>query len=112
MSVDELRALLRDGADPVILDVRSLDGAALDPRRIPGAVPVDLRELDALAATLPRDREIVVYCACPTEASAARAAVTLARLGVPRARPLAGGLDAWFDTVTVETVAAAAHVAR
>ena len=45
---------------------------------------------------MPRDRDIILYCACPNEASAARVAKTLIDNGFVRARPLLGGLDAWL----------------
>jgi len=80
---------------PVVIDVRSRANADIDPRRIPGALLVELAEVPAHAERLPRDREIVLYCNCPNEASAARAARVLAGLGVTRVRPLAGGLEAW-----------------
>ena len=44
---------------------------------------------------LPRDRELVLYCTCPNEASAAQAAKLLQNHGFSRVRPLHGGLDAW-----------------
>jgi rhodanese-related sulfurtransferase len=47
------------------------------------------------ATELPRDRDIILYCNCPNEASAARAARLLAEQGLARVRPLAGGIDAW-----------------
>src|SRR2546426_6492307 len=40
-------------------------------------------------------REVVLYCACPNEASAAYAAKKLLDRGYVRVRPLLGGLDAW-----------------
>jgi rhodanese-related sulfurtransferase len=40
--------------------------------------------------------EVVVYCACPNEVSAARLALRLKGLGVRRVRPLSGGIDAWL----------------
>jgi rhodanese-related sulfurtransferase len=46
-------------------------------------------------ADLPRDRDIVVYCTCPNEASAARVAKILINHGFKKVRPLHGGLDAW-----------------
>jgi len=46
---------------------------------------------------LPHDRDIVLYCNCPNEASAATAARLLASHGFTRVRPLAGGLEAWID---------------
>ena len=57
---------------------------------------LDLEEIDARAHEFPSDRDIVLYCACPNEASARRAAQILHAHGYRRARPLAGGLDAWI----------------
>ncbi len=95
ISVAELSDLMAGDPTPVVIDVRSPASAQLDPRRIPGAVLVALDAMGAHAPTLPRDREIVLYCNCPHEASAAHAARVLAGLGVTRVRPLAGGLDEW-----------------
>ena len=77
---DELFAQLERGEAPVILDVRSVAALQLDPRQLPGALCVDLADLRSQAASLPRNRDIVVYCNCPNEASAAMAAVV--RIGV------------------------------
>jgi len=41
------------------------------------------------------DREVVVYCACPHEATAAKVAMQLRSHGLRRVRPLVGGMDAW-----------------
>lgn len=96
ITVDELRMLMdADDAHPLVIDVRSGTAGQLDPRRIPGAQPVALPDIVAHAARLPRDRDIVLYCNCPNEASAAVAAQKLAGKGFTRVRPLAGGLEAW-----------------
>ncbi|WP_051181266.1 DedA family protein/thiosulfate sulfurtransferase GlpE [Thermithiobacillus tepidarius DSM 3134] len=97
ISVDELQRLLQQGAEPVILDVRSAGARKLDPRRIPGALAVDPAALDDALAQLSPAREVVLYCTCPNEASAARVARALMDRGIQRVRPLAGGLDAWFN---------------
>jgi rhodanese-related sulfurtransferase len=96
ISVDELRALLQNGRAPVIIDVRASASVQMDPRQIPGALTVELARVEMLARQLPSGQEIVLYCNCPNEASAARAAVLIAQGGARYARPLAGGLDAWF----------------
>jgi 3-mercaptopyruvate sulfurtransferase SseA len=44
---------------------------------------------------LPRDRDIIVYCACPNEVSSASLALQLHRRGFTRVRPLQGGIEAW-----------------
>lgn len=95
ISVDELRGLIEAGADPVILDVRSAAARQIDGRRIPGARPVDLETPEAQLLGVPKASEIVVYCSCPSEASAARVARLLMDHGFKRVRPLAGGIDAW-----------------
>ncbi len=71
--------------------------AQLDPRRIPGAVLIGLAAIAGHADQPPRDRDIVLYCNGPYEASAAKAAGVLVRKGPPRARALAGGLEGWVD---------------
>ena len=96
ISVDDLHELIRGGHDPLVIDVRSEPSVHIDARRIPGAIFVELNQMRSKAPGLPRDREIVVYCNCPNEVSAARAARLLAAEGVLRVRPLAGGLDAWI----------------
>jgi membrane protein DedA with SNARE-associated domain/rhodanese-related sulfurtransferase len=95
ITVDELHALLLEGHEPVILDVRSSTGRALDPRRIPGARPFEVDAVEDLIDALPDDREIVVYCDCPNEASAAVVAQRIAARGRIRVRALLGGIDAW-----------------
>jgi membrane protein DedA with SNARE-associated domain/rhodanese-related sulfurtransferase len=95
IGVAELYELLQAGAEPTIVDVRSPTARALDPRWIPGALHVPLEEIGKHIKDLPRDRDIILYCACPSEASAARVARVLMNHGFKKVRPLHGGLDAW-----------------
>jgi len=97
ITVDELEALIQGGAKPTIIDVRSPSARALDGRRIPGALLVDVAEPEDEFPELPTDRDIVVYCTCPNEASAARVAKSLMSRGFTRVRPLLGGFDAWVN---------------
>lgn len=95
ISVADLYELIQGGAAPVILDVRSITARELEPRWIPGALHVPLQDVAKQLKELPRDREIILYCTCPSEASAARVARILMNQGFKRVRPLHGGLDAW-----------------
>ena len=95
ITVDELRGLMEDGAAPVVVDVRSASVRQLDSRFIPGALAMDLHEVAERRRELPAEREIVFYCTCPNEASAAAAARQLMAMGYARVRPLLGGLDEW-----------------
>jgi membrane protein DedA with SNARE-associated domain len=62
VSVDELRDLMQQDTKPVVLDVRSAMARKLDPRRIPGAIWVDIAAPQAVLAGMPPDRDVVVYC--------------------------------------------------
>lgn len=106
ISVAELRARLEGGAAPVIVDVRSPTAQTLELRRIPGALHLPVAEVARHLRELPRDREIILYCTCPNEASAAQAARLLINDGFRQVRPLKGGLGAWIEAgYTVEAVA-------
>ena len=93
----ELYDMIARGDAPVILDVRSRTHRALDGRSIPGARPVDPERLEETLAAIGRGQEVVVYCACPNEATAFKVARLLRSRGIRRVRPLAGGIDAWVD---------------
>lgn len=95
ISVAELQQLIQNGSQPLIIDVRSSSARDLEPRWIPGAVHISLPDVDARLKELSRERDIILYCTCPSEASAARVARILMNHGFKRVRPLHGGLDAW-----------------
>jgi membrane protein DedA with SNARE-associated domain/rhodanese-related sulfurtransferase len=94
ITVTELRKLIEDGEEIVILDVRPKEIRAQE-GTIPGAVSAHPADIDPALKTYPRDMEIVVYCACPNEESAATAAKHLRKAGFKKIRPLLGGIDAW-----------------
>ena len=94
ITADDLRALVERNENPVIVDLRPRTHLA-DPRSIPGALPMDLADVERQLAKFPKDLEIVFFCDCPNEASAASAAKLLMDLGYTRVRPLLGGIDAW-----------------
>ena len=97
ISVNELYDLMEAQRAPLVLDVRSSTARQLEPRWIPGARHVPVEQVSAHLEDLPRDREIVVYCSCPNEASAAKVAKLLMKHGFRQIRPLHGGLEAWIE---------------
>jgi membrane protein DedA with SNARE-associated domain/rhodanese-related sulfurtransferase len=96
ITVDELRHLMDEGEEILLLDVRPPDVRATE-GIIPGAVAAHPAEIQAVKDIYSRERETIVYCACPKEASAATAAKHLRRAGFKRIRPLLGGIDAWVE---------------
>jgi rhodanese-related sulfurtransferase len=108
ISAHELNEMMTRGDDPVVLDVRTRAHRRLDGRQIPGAHAVDLDALEHTLAEVPRERDVVVYCACPNEATAAKVALQLRARGFRRVRPLSGGIDAWASAgLALESVAEA-----
>jgi len=96
ISVDELRRLMDEGCELMILDVRPKEVRATD-GTIPGAIAAHPADNDPVLAHHPRDLEIVIYCDCPNEPSAAIAAKHLKKAGFKKIRPLLGGIDAWIE---------------
>ena len=97
MTVAELKNALDRGERPFIVDLRHALEFVVDPRTVPTAVRISPDELPARNAEIPRDREVVLYCTCPSEATSAKVAMDLKKIGIIRVRPLAGGLKAWQD---------------
>ena len=111
ITVDELRRLIDDGEDLIILDVRPKEVRAEG--IIPGAIAAHPGDGDPALTDRPREAEIVVYCDCPNEASAAIAAKHLKQAGFKKIRPLFGGIDAWVDAgQPVQRVPVAAEAAQ
>jgi membrane protein DedA with SNARE-associated domain/rhodanese-related sulfurtransferase len=96
MSVEELYQLMSTGPAPLIVDVRSLSARKLEPKRIPGAIHVPHDQVSEHLNDIARDRDVILYCTCPNEASAAQVAKLLMLQGFGTVRPLHGGLDAWI----------------
>jgi membrane protein DedA with SNARE-associated domain/rhodanese-related sulfurtransferase len=95
VSVDELRDLIDANKASAIVDVRSpLTQAATG--RIPGALTIDIKNIAKGFDGVAKDDEVIVYCACPNEATAVKVAQQLRKLGFKRIRPLHGGIDAWI----------------
>jgi len=92
ITVTELAEMIGAGKTPLIFDVRTVD--AQRDGIIPGA-RLAPGKLDEVLSQFPRDAEIVVYCACPNEASAVVVAQQFRRAGFKTIRPLLGGIEAW-----------------
>ena len=92
---EELHQRMAAGEDVVVVDLRHSLEFEAEPETIRGAVHMDAEELEEAFEVIPRDREIVLFCSCPNEATAAHMALRLRQMGITRIRPLAGGLAGW-----------------
>jgi membrane protein DedA with SNARE-associated domain/rhodanese-related sulfurtransferase len=92
---EELKEKIDAREDVIVVDLRhSLDFEA-NPETIPGALHIDAADFEEAFEIIPRDREIVLFCACPNEATAARLALLLRSKGITRIRPLSEGYEGW-----------------
>jgi len=92
ISVEELSRLRAAGTPISVIDARPSASRARD-GMIPGAVAFEALIQGAQGGR--HQGEAVVYCACPSEATAARIAKQLIAMGFHPVRPLAGGIHAW-----------------
>jgi membrane protein DedA with SNARE-associated domain/rhodanese-related sulfurtransferase len=92
---EELKRQLDAGEQVCIIDLRHPLELVPDPYTLPGAVHFSPDAITARHLEIPRDRDVVLYCTCPSEATAAKTAMQLHKLGIERVRPLRGGFDEW-----------------
>lgn len=92
---EELKTRMDAREDMVIVDLRHALEFDAEPETIYGAVHMDPADLEEAVEVIPRDRDIVLFCSCPNEATAAQMALRLRSRGIKRIRPLAEGLDGW-----------------
>jgi rhodanese-related sulfurtransferase len=96
---DALHSLLEAHSNVLILDVRQPLDLLVDSEIIEGAQRISPEDAMANPAIIPTDKDLVVYCTCPsdkTSRSIALKALSLApSIDVNRVKFLKGGLAAW-----------------
>ena len=118
---DELRDKLSNSGRLLLLDLQGSSALGQRVVAIPGAVRLDPRRLGEYIrqyrdVDLSTDREVIIYCDAPSEATSARLALALHQRGFQHVRPLAGGVRAWQGhgfpiTSSVEVLPLAEHEA-
>jgi rhodanese-related sulfurtransferase len=94
---EELKEMMDAGSDLFIVDLRHPLDYLPDPRTIPGAIRVLPDQLMKRSKDIPRDKDIVLFCTCPSEQTSGRVALQMRKLGIYRVRPLQGGYEGWRD---------------
>ena len=96
MSPQELRRLIRAGSDDIVI----VDTAAeliFAEERIPGAINYPWVHELSLPVPLPRDKTLVVYCACNDHEDSVDMAKKLSQVGYLDVKVLEGGWFEWLD---------------
>ncbi len=92
ITTTELRTLLADGFQGLLIDVREPHEHAM--ARIEGARLIPLGTLMEHIESLPNDRDIIVHCKMGMRS--ARACEMLMARGFSRVKNVTGGIDAWL----------------
>ena len=100
ITVEELKAKFSANEAVVIIDVRGSESYANSDSKIKGAIHVNVRKLKfrlgfAPLKDVPKDRELVTYCACPSDEASIKAAQILLENGFKKVRVLKGGWQEW-----------------
>jgi rhodanese-related sulfurtransferase len=101
ITAEELKTKMTKNEQVTVIDVRSSEGFANSGTTVKGSIHYKLRKLKsrlnfAPLKDLPRNREIVTYCACPKDESSIAAAQILQAAGFTRVKVLQGGWHEWL----------------
>jgi rhodanese-related sulfurtransferase len=101
ITAEELKTKMANNEPVIVVDVRSSEGFANSSTTVKGSIHFKLRKLKYRLQyppfkNLPRNSEIVTYCACPKDQSSITAAQILQERGFTRVRVLQGGWSEWL----------------
>ncbi len=93
---EELKRKIEAGEDFLLIDVLLADSYARE--HLPGAINLPLHDIgDATTASIPKDREVIVYCGSFACQASPAAAAKLREMGFTRVLDFEGGLADWKD---------------
>jgi rhodanese-related sulfurtransferase len=101
ITAEELKAKLARNEPITIIDVRDTSSYVGSGSKIKGSIHLKLRRLHYRLSfpplkNVPRDSEVVTYCACPHDEASFHAVQILSDAGFKRARVLKGGWQMWL----------------
>ena len=97
ISPEELKAKIARNEPIAIADLRGPSSYAQSDSIIKGSVHAKFRNIAHRLREVPRDREVITYCACSADEAAILAARELLASGFKRVRVLKGGWTAWLQ---------------
>jgi rhodanese-related sulfurtransferase len=92
MSVDELILMMAKKKPVVVIDVRHPDAYT---EKIIGALQIPYDQIESHLKDIPRNKPVIAYCACPTEATSGAAVKALIKNGYKNVYALKGGWNSW-----------------
>lgn len=92
---EDLYALMNSKRDVLLLDVRQPLDLLAEAEIIPGARRVPPKEIERVSVTVPKDRDLFVYCTCPSDKTSREMTRRALALHLMKVKFLRGGLSAW-----------------
>jgi len=92
---EALYALLASNQDVLVADVRQPLDLLGDSVIIPGAQWFAPEEVRSNPSLLPKERDLIVYCTCPSDRTSRTILHRALAMGFVRIKFLKGGLDGW-----------------
>ena len=93
---EELKEKIAKSEPVIVVDLRGPSAFADADTTIKGSVHTKVRRVAYRLREVPRDKEIVTYCACAADEAAVLGAQSLLESGFKRVRVLKGGWQAWL----------------
>ena len=84
-----------DSGKAILVDVRSAN--QYQQEHLKGAISLPGYEVEKRISELPKDKQIITYCACSAEQTSAGSVIQLRQQGYKNAVALLGGIQAWKD---------------
>lgn len=94
---EELKTKMAKNEPVAIVDLRSQGSYEQSDKTIKGSLHTRVRKVANRLRELPRENEVITYCACPADEAATIAARALIANGFKRVRVLKGGWNAWLQ---------------
>jgi rhodanese-related sulfurtransferase len=95
ITAEALHALLASNKEVLVIDVRQPLDLLGDSVIIPGAQWLAPEEVRANPSLLPKERDLIVYCTCPSDKTSRIILHRALAKGFLRIKFLKGGLDGW-----------------
>jgi rhodanese-related sulfurtransferase len=94
---EALYTLMNAQKDVMLFDVRQPLDVLAEAEMIPGARRVPPKEIADLSGEIPRDRDLFVYCTCPSDKTSREMTRRAIAANFMRVKFLRGGIAAWKE---------------